>query len=297
MELARVESAHVPAIELGELGEKHGVDGDVDAHAQRVGTADYGQEALLRELLHQQAVARQHTGVVHAHAREDEPLQGLAKRSGEAHALDGVLQGLALLLRRDAVAREGLRALEGSLLREVHNVERRVAVTQGQLDRALERSLHELVGEGYRPGGVEHLVDGASGVLLECGGNVGDVAQRGGHEQELRVGQRQQRHLPGPAAVAVAVEVELVHGHATDVCVLAKAQRVLGKDLGCAADHGSLAVYHHVTGDHAHVVFAEKVNQVEELLADQRLYGRRVVGAAVGAVGYEEHAHGNHALA
>ena len=99
MELARVEAAHAPAVELGELGEKHGVDGDVDAHAQRVGAADHGEKALLGELLDQQAVARQHAGVVYAHAREDEALQGLAERGGEAHAPDRVLQGLALLLR------------------------------------------------------------------------------------------------------------------------------------------------------------------------------------------------------
>ena len=111
------------------------------------------------------------------------------------------------------------------------------------------------------------------------------------------MGQRQERHLPGPAAVTIAIEVELVHGHAADVRMLAKAQRILGQDLGRAADDGRLAVYHHVTRDHAHVVLAEKVNQVEELLADQRLYGCRVVGAAVRAVGDEEHAHSDHALA
>ena len=111
------------------------------------------------------------------------------------------------------------------------------------------------------------------------------------------MGKRKERHLPGPAAIAVAVEVELVHGHAADVGVLAKAECVLGKDLGGAADDGRIAVDHHVARDHAHVVLAEKVDQVEELLADQRFYGCRVVGAAVRAVCYEEHAHGHHALA
>ena len=114
VELARVESAHVPAIELGELGEKHGVDGDVDAHAQRVGTADYGQQALLRELLHQQAVARQHTGVVHAHARAGcSRFRVLPNVVVKRTPLTASFRASRLLLRRDAVAREGLRALEG----------------------------------------------------------------------------------------------------------------------------------------------------------------------------------------
>ena len=179
VELARVEAAHVAPVELGELGEKHGVDGDVDAHAERVGAADHGEQSLLGELLHQEPVARQHAGVVHAHSREDEALQGLAKGGGEAHPLDGFLQGLTLLLGGDAIARERLRALEGGLLREVHDVERRVTIAKRQLHGALERRLDELVRERHRPWCVEHLVDGASGVLLQRVGDVRDVAQGG----------------------------------------------------------------------------------------------------------------------
>ena len=59
MKLARPQAALLVAVELGEAGEQHGVDGNVDAHAQGVGTADDGQQALLGELLDQQAVARQ----------------------------------------------------------------------------------------------------------------------------------------------------------------------------------------------------------------------------------------------
>ena len=48
MELAGAQTTHLVAIELGERGEHHGVDGYVDADAERIGTADDGQQALLR---------------------------------------------------------------------------------------------------------------------------------------------------------------------------------------------------------------------------------------------------------
>ena len=46
---------------------------------------------------------------------------------------------------------------------------------------------------------------------LEVVDEPGDVAQRGRHQDELRLRQLEQRHLPGPAPVGVGVEVELVH--------------------------------------------------------------------------------------
>ena len=58
MELARAEAAHLVAVELGERCEHHGVDGHVDAHTERVGTADDWQEPLLGEALNQKAIAR-----------------------------------------------------------------------------------------------------------------------------------------------------------------------------------------------------------------------------------------------
>ena len=68
MELTRAEPAHMRAVELGKGGEQHGVDGHVDANAERVGAADDGKETLLGELFHKQAIAGEHAGMVHAHA-------------------------------------------------------------------------------------------------------------------------------------------------------------------------------------------------------------------------------------
>ncbi len=87
MELAGAQTAHLVAVELGERGEHHGVDGYVDADAERIGAADDGQKALLCQALDQQAIARQHTGVVHADAAAKQALEGLAEGGGEARAL------------------------------------------------------------------------------------------------------------------------------------------------------------------------------------------------------------------
>ena len=145
MKLARPQAALLVAVELGEAGEQHGVDGNVDAHAQGVGTADDGQQALLGELLDQQAVARQQSRVVKAHAAGDKVLERLAKRRGEAAALDGFLDGLALLFGGYAVARQRPGARQRGVLREVDDVQRRVALAQRQLNCALETGLDVFV--------------------------------------------------------------------------------------------------------------------------------------------------------
>ena len=127
-------------------------------------------------------------------------------------------------------------------------------------------------------------------MLLERGGDRGDIAERGAHEHELRVGQGEQRHLPGPAAVGVGKVVELVHGHATHVGVFALAQCVVGKDLGRAADDGRLGIDMRVAGDHADVIAAEHLHQVKELFADQGLDGGRVIAALALCHAHKEHA-------
>ena len=266
------------------------MDGHVDANAEGVGTADDGQQALLGELLDEQAVAGQQARVVQADAAGDEVLERLAEGGGEAAALDGLLDRLALFLAGDAVARQRTRALKRRILGEMHDVEGRVALAQRQLDRALEAGLDVLVGKRDGARGVGDDLDVAPGVALEGVGDGRGVAQGGAHEHELGVGQREQRHLPGPSAIGVGEEVEFVHGHHADIGVLALAQRLVGQDLGGAADDGGARVDVRVAGDHAHVVTAEYVDQVEEFLAHQRLDGRGVVAALAGRHGHEHHA-------
>ena len=55
-------------------------------------------------------------------------LERLAKRRGEAVALDGFLDGLALLFGGYAVARQRPGARQRGVLREVDDVQRRVAL-------------------------------------------------------------------------------------------------------------------------------------------------------------------------
>ena len=104
------------------------------------------------------------------------------------------------------------------------------------------------------------------------------------------MGQGEQRHLPGPTAIGVGKVVELVHGHAAHIGVLTLAQRVVGKDFGRAADDGRLGVDMRIAGDHADVIAAEYLYQVEELFADQGLDGGRVIAALTLRHAHKEHA-------
>ena len=88
------------------------------------------------------------------------------------------------------------------------------------------------------------------------------------------------RHLPRPAALRVGVEVELVHHDLADVGARALAQRDVRQHLGRAADDRRPAVDRRVAGEHPHALRAEDAAQREELLRDERLDRRRVVGPA-----------------
>ena len=167
MELAGAQTTHLVAIELGERGEHHGMDGYVDADAKRIGTADDGQQALLRQALDQQAIARQHASMVHADAAAEQALEDLAKGRGEARSLCRFLDGLTLLLAGDAKIGERLRSRKGGILAKVHDIERGLAAAHGELDRALEGGRHIVVAQRNRTRGVDNQVASSTGVLLE----------------------------------------------------------------------------------------------------------------------------------
>ena len=166
MELAAAQPAHLLPVELGELGEHHGVDGHVDAHAQRIGAADDRQKPLLGEALHQQPVARQHPRMVHAHAGGQQPLQNLAEGGRELRALHGLFDRLALGLVRHAVAGQRPCVLQRLVLGEVHDVHRRLAGAQAQLDGGFQSLEGVVVGQRHGARRVGHQVDGAPGALL-----------------------------------------------------------------------------------------------------------------------------------
>ena len=105
------------------------------------------------------------------------------------------------------------------------------------------------------------------------------VAEGGGHQQKPRLRQRQQRHLPGHAALAVGVVMELVHDDLLDVGLRPFAQGDVSQDLGGAAKDGRVAIDRGVAGAQAHVVRAELAAKGKPLFVDQRLDRAGIDGA------------------
>ena len=209
--------------------------------------------------------------MVHADAVAHQPRQRLAEACGEPERADQVGDGLLVRLAGDVDAGERLRPLHGRGLREVHDVDRRLVGGEQLADGLVQRREHVAVVQRYRAlhrGDHGRVAAGAAGeVFLE----EADVPERGAHQQELRLRQLDQRHLPCPAAVRVGVEVELVHHDRADVGPRAFAQRDVGEDLRGAADDRRPLVDGGVAGEHADLLRAERLDQLEELLADQRL--------------------------
>ena len=254
VELAGAELPHPLPVELRERGDEHRADRHVDADAERVGAADDPQQPALRERLDEPAVARQHAGVVHADARAHEPRERLAEARREAESADRLGDLVALLARDHPDRGQGLRPLHRGGLREVHDVHRRLAGLEELLDglvhgrlRVGEVQRHRALDAGHSGG----LAAGAAGEVL---GDRGDVAEGRRHEDELRARQGEERHLPRPAPVGIAVVVELVHHDLVDRGIRALAEGEVGEDLGRAADDRGIGVHRAVAGDHADVL-------------------------------------------
>ena len=162
----------------------------------------------------------------------------------------------------------------------MHDVHGGLVRGQQLLEHLGERRHQEVVDERDGAGGRADHGDGPAGALGERLGEPGHIAERGGHQDELCVGQFEQRDLPRPAAVGVSEVVELVHDDLTDVGVAALAQGVVGEDLRGATDDRGIGVDRGVAGQHADVVGPERGRQVEELLRHQGLDGCGVVAAA-----------------
>ena len=253
VELAGLEQPGLLAVVLGQRGEHDGADRHVDADAEGVGAADDLEQAGLGEGLDEPAVLGEHAGVVHADAVPHQPGQRLAEAGGEAEVPDHFRDRVLFLAAGHVRRHERLRLLKRGRLGEVHHVDRRL-VGGEQLAKRLVQRL-EAEGEDQR--------DRALGVLDDGGGPAGalgqvlleprDVAEGGRHEDELRLGQLDERDLPRPAPVGVGVVVELVHDDLADVGVGAVPQRDRGQDLGGAADDRRLGVDRGVAGHHADV--------------------------------------------
>jgi hypothetical protein len=94
-------------------------------------------------------------------------------------------------------------------------------------------------------------------------------------------GRASRRHLPGHAAVAVGVPVELVHDHVVHVRPVSVAERDVGQDLRRAAEDGRIAIDGGIPGGQAHVLRPQLAAEGHPLLVDERLDRRGVDGPAV----------------
>ena len=144
-----------------------GADRHVDADAEGVGAADDLEQAVLRELLDEAAVLRQHARVVHADAVPHEPRERAAEAGAEAEAADAGRDRVALLARRDLDGHEALGPLEGGRLREVDDVDGRAVLLEQLLDGLVEGR------DGIR----ELERDGTLGAGDDGGGAAGAAGQ------------------------------------------------------------------------------------------------------------------------
>ena len=289
VELPGVEQPAAGAVVLRQRREHDGADRHVDAHPEGVGAADDLQQPGLGELFDQAAVLGQHPGVVHPDAVAHQPRQRRAECGGEPEPADQFGDRRLLLLAAHIDAHQGLGPLQGGLLGEVHDVDRGLFGLEQFGDRLVHRRRCIRVVQRHRAFGARDQSGGPPGPPGEILAQERHVPEGGRHQQELGPGQLQQRHLPGPAAVGVAVEVELVHHHQADIggCAFraALAQGDVGQHLGGAGDDRRGGVDRCVTGQHADVGRAEHRAQREELLADQRLDRCGVVAARPGGQG------------
>ena len=159
----------------------------------------------------------------------------------------------------------------------MHHIDRRFPSAEGQFDGLLQRIKRVLVRQRHRTGRIGDDVDIRVRHILQFVGNRIDIAQRGAHQQKLRVRQRQQRNLPSPTALRIAVIMEFIHRHTADIGMTALTQRLIRKDLRSAADNRRIGVDMRVSGDHANVLAAEHLNQIKELLGYQCFDRSRVI--------------------
>ena len=289
MEFAGAQFAHFRAVELGQCGQHHGMDGHVDADTQRVGAADYRQQTLLGELLDQTTIAGEHARMVNADSGAQQTLQNLAECGGELRTFDRLRNGGTLFLAGHTRACQGVRRLQCGVLGEMHHINRCFVSAERQFDGFLQRVKRVLVCQRYRTRRIGDDVDVRVRHVLQFVGDRIDVAQCGAHQQKLRVRQCQQRNLPSPTTLRIAIIMEFIHRHTADIGMTAFTQCLVRENLRSAADDRSVGVDVCVSGDHADVLAAEHLHQIKELLRHQRFNRSCVIRATARAQRSEMH--------
>ena len=158
---------------------------------------DHAEEPLLRELLDEAPILRQEPGVVEPDPVREDPPHLLAVGRVEARVRELRADRLAVVGARDLRAREPARDFGGLSLGEVHDVDGRLSGVEELLDGLVQRRLPVREVERHRALVAVHVRELAAGerddALLDRRG----VADRRGHQQELRAFEHEERHLPG----------------------------------------------------------------------------------------------------
>ena len=200
------------------------------------------------------SVFGQHAGVVDADAVQQKPLERRSEALLKAEAANLIGDRLALLAGGEIGAHNRPGQLCCLPLGKRHNVDGSLIVADEGVKGFLQRFFRVAEFQRHRSLCTRHIGRGTPSEFLHALGDSGSVAEGCGHEDELRLRQRQQRHLPRPAALGIAEVVEFVHDDDSHVQHWAFTQRLVGEDLRRGADDGSARVDRTVTGDHADVV-------------------------------------------
>ena len=271
VELAGAEQPADTPVIFGQTGQQHSTDGDIDADAESVGAADDLEQSGLGQTFDQTSVTGQHPGVVDADPGADISAEGLAEAGREAEAGYLFSDAVPFAAAGDRGAGERLSSGNRVLLGEVHYINGALAGGEQSLDGLVDRGVDVGVVERHGPGGRTDHRHGAAGAHTEVRLEAAGIPEGGRHEQELGPVQFQQRDLPGPAAVRVGVEVELVHDHLVHRRPAALAQSQVGENFGGGADDRGLAIDSSIASGHPDPLPAKFAGQIEKLLRHQRL--------------------------
>ena len=204
-----------------------------------------------------------------AHAKGDVPPELVTNRRVKLEPLELRVERLFLIRGQGQGTAQVLRALVRLALREVDDVHRRSIGVHELLDGLNQRSLAVLKLQGHRPLPAAHDPDvPPRRVPLQVPLKLGRIAERGGHQEELRVRELNHGNLPSPTPVRVGVKVKLVRDDQAAVQVPAPAKGRVGENLRGAADDGRSGVDGGVAGEQTHVLGAKVLHQLEELLGD-----------------------------
>ena len=199
-----------------------------------------------------------------------------AIRAGESYFLDCLVYLDFFLFGAEVQAHEVLRVACGGGLCKVDHIDGRFSLVYQLLN--FGRNFRGAVAEvkRHRPLRGAHGHGLAPGMLREVAFKKFGRTDGRAHQQESGLRERQERYLPGDAALAVGIVVEFVHYHVHDVELFALVERHIGKNFSRAAEDGSVVVHGRIAGRKSHVLGPEFLAERHPLLVHQSLDGTGV---------------------